>query len=167
MSFRLILDGEEHEITIIRRRPHLVLDIDGEKHEITDLGSDGDGRHELGAAGQAVGFARATHGNLQIVRLNGRTHEVALVDPFSEAGDAGGALDVLRAPMPGTVISLHCKAGDAVRRGDPLVTIESMKLQTLLPAMRDGTIAEILRTEGETFDKDEVIVRLETESEKA
>lgn len=166
MGFKLILDGEEHEITVVQRRPHLVLDIDGQRHEITDLGGDGDGRHELGAAGQPVGFARATHGNLQIVRLNGRTHEVALVDPFSGQGDAGGGQDVLRAPMPGTVISLHCKAGDTVRRGDPLVTIESMKLQTLLPAMRDGTIAEILRKTGETFDKDEVIVTLESESEK-
>jgi len=45
--------------------------------------------------------------------------------------------------------------------------IESMKLQTVLSAMREGTVAEILRAEGETFEKDAIIVMLEPETEKA
>ena len=65
--------------------------------------------------------------------------------------------------MPGAVVSVQKKPGDAVKRGEPIITIESMKLQTALPAPRDGVIASILKSEGETFEKDEVIATLEAE----
>ena len=61
---------------------------------------------------------------------------------------------------------MHKQQGEDVLRGETIVTIESMKLQTALAAPRDGRIAALLRREGETFDKDEVIVRLE-EAEEA
>lgn len=167
MVFKLTLDGEEHEVTIARRRPHLVLLIDGEEHEVASLPAIGDGRHGLVIGGHGVSFARATAGERQIVRLAGRTFDVGHVAPFSGGSGAGGAQDALKAPMPGAIIALHCRPGDAVSRGDTLVTIESMKLQTALPAPRDGVVAQIRRSEGETFEKDEVIVLLEPETEKA
>ena len=68
--------------------------------------------------------------------------------------------------MPGAVISVHKAVGDRVSRGETIITIESMKLQTALPAPRDGAIAAILRAVGEVFDKDEVIVRLEATARK-
>jgi biotin carboxyl carrier protein len=167
MGFRLMLDGEEHEITVLRRRPHLVLRIDGIEHEFSELGGAGDGRHELKTGTQHIDFLRATDDERQIVRMSGRTFVISRIDPFSEGADAGGSQDALRAPMPGVVVSIHCKEGDQVMRGAPLITIESMKLQTVLSAMRDGTVARILRTEGETFEKDEVVVMLESETQKA
>lgn len=167
MGFRLILEGKEYEIAILRRRPQLVLRIDGIEHEFSELGGAGDGRHELKTATRHIDFFRATDDDRQVVRLSGRTFEVSRIDPFSEGADAGGGQDALRAPMPGVVVSIHCREGDQVTRGAPLITIESMKLQTVLPAMRDGTVAQILRAEGETFEKDDVVVMLETETEKA
>jgi biotin carboxyl carrier protein len=59
------------------------------------------------------------------------------------------------------VVSVHKAVGDSVARGETIVTIESMKLQTALIAPRDGVIAELYRKEGESFEKDEMIVRLE------
>lgn len=167
MTIRLTVDGVPHEVTITRRRPHLVLRIDGEEHEVAQLPGTGDGRHRMAIGGHAVGFARATLGDRQVVRLGGRTYEVGRVDPFSKAGSAGGGQDALKAPMPGAVVSVHKQAGDSVTRGEVLVTIESMKLQTALPSPRDGVIAQVLRAEGQTFEKDEIIVMLEPESGKA
>jgi biotin carboxyl carrier protein len=69
--------------------------------------------------------------------------------------------------MPGAVVSVDKAAGEPVKRGETIVTIESMKLQTALVAPRDGVVAEILRKEGETFEKDEVIVRLVETGEPA
>jgi biotin carboxyl carrier protein len=63
--------------------------------------------------------------------------------------------------MPGAPVSLHKAVSDHVMRGETIVTIESMKLQTALPAPRDGVFATILYAEGDVFDKDEIIVRLE------
>lgn len=163
MAFRLTLAGRMHEVTIVRRRPHLVLSIDGREHEIDRLPAFGDGRHLEGVAGQRVAFARAGFHDRQIVRLGGRTFEVGLVDPFTEAAGAGGGQDAVKAPMPGAVVEVHRQAGDRVARGDAVLTIESMKLQTVLSAPRDGVIAGILRAAGAVFEKDEIVAMLEPE----
>lgn len=167
MGVRLTLDGKVHEVTIARRRPHLVLVVDGEEHEISGLPEGGDGRRSMSIGRHDIDFARALLGHRQIVRLGGRTFEIGYVDPFSETGTNGNGQDALKAPMPGAVVFVHRQVGDAVVRGEPVVTIESMKLQTALPAPRDGVVAQILRLEGQTFEKDETIVMLEPESEKA
>ena len=160
MAFKLVLDGTLHEIDIVRRRPHLVVRIDGHEHEVSVAGSYGEGRQTIEIAGTAVHFARAHASDRQFVRVDGRSFEARLLDPRSEQSGGGGQ-DHVKAPMPGAVISLHKAVGDHVLRGETLITIESMKLQTALPAPRDGVIAAILRTIGEVFDKDEIIVRLE------
>jgi biotin carboxyl carrier protein len=159
MALKLVLDGTLHEIDIVRRRPHLVVRIDGFEHEVSVTGPYGEGRQTIEIAGTAVHFARAHAGDRQFLRLDGRSFEAKLLDPRSEEAGGGGQ-DSVKAPMPGAVISLHKAVGDRVSRGETIVTIESMKLQTALSAPRDGVIAAILRAEGEVFDKDEIIVRL-------
>lgn len=167
MGFRLHLDGELHEVTVARRHPTLVLTVDGKELEVAAPPGPGDGHGTMEIGGLEIAFARAAVGDRQIVRLDGRTFDVALVDPYSGGGAAGGAQDALKAPMPGAVVSVHRRPGETVLRGEPLITIESMKLQTALPAPRDGVVARIYRTEGETFEKDEVIATLEPQTEAA
>lgn len=160
MAFAIMLDGKSHDIDIVRRRPHLVVRIDGREHEVSVVGSYDSGRQTIEIAGREVHFARAHGGERQFLRLDRRSFTASVIDPRSKAGGGGSGLDVLRAPMPGAVIAVHKAVGDAVTRGETVVTIESMKLQTALAAPRDGVIAEILRAQNELFDKDEVIVRL-------
>lgn len=161
MSLKLTLDGKVHEVSITRRRPHLTLRIDGVDHELTELPAAGRGTTSMAMGGHAVTFARATVADRQVLRLAGRTFDVGFVDPFSKGGAGGASQDVVKAPMPGAVISVHRSAGDRVARGEVLVTIESMKLQTGLPSPRDGIVAAVHRSVGETFEKDEVIATLE------
>jgi biotin carboxyl carrier protein len=52
------------------------------------------------------------------------------------------SLDV-RAPMPGTVVSVEVLPGAAVRRGDALVRLEAMKMINHVRAPRDGVVAEV------------------------
>ncbi|WP_274631170.1 biotin/lipoyl-containing protein [Arvimicrobium flavum] len=160
MALKVMLDGSLHEVEIVRRRPHLVLRIEGREHEIVRLPESGDGQHLMEVDASTIDFARVTLGDRQVVRLNGRTAEIAVLNPLTIADDAAVDQDVLRAPMPGAVVSVHCQVGGVIRRGETIVTIESMKLQSALPAPRDGMVAEVLRTEGQTFDKNDVLVVL-------
>jgi biotin carboxyl carrier protein len=160
MVFKIMIDDQPHEIDIVHRRPHLIVRIDGREHEISTVGNCGNGRQIIEIAGIPVHFARAHSGDQQSIRLNGRNFEARILDPQSENSRSGSTYDNVKAPMPGAVILVHKMIGDTVTRGESIVTIESMKLQTALPAPRDGVIAEILRTEGETFQKNEVIARL-------
>ena len=60
-----------------------------------------------------------------------------------------------------TMLHWHVEAGQAVRRDDNLVDIETEKVVLEVPAPRDGVITEILRTEGDTVLGDDVIALFE------
>lgn len=167
MTLRLTLNDREYHVTIVRRRPHLVLRIDGQEHEITEVPAYGEGHGQIALGGHRVAFVRAGAGDRMALRLAGRTFEVERVDPFSAMTGGTGTQDAIRAPMPGAVVSVQRQPGDSVARGEAIMTIESMKLQIALAAQRDGIVAQILRGEGDTFEKDEVLVQLEPQNEEA
>ena len=159
MAFQLTLEGRVHTISILRRRPHLVLAIDGREHVVSAMGEAADGRRTVEIAGVIHSFARARTGDRQIVRWAGAHHEIDLVDPFSRAGGESGR-DEVKAPMPGRIVAIHKLVGDDVKRGEAVMTIESMKLQMALTAPRDGVISVLSRAGGETVEKDEIVARL-------
>ncbi len=64
----------------------------------------------------------------------------------------------LLSPMPGRVVTLKVKKGQRVARGDPLMTIESMKMETLLTCDRDATIAELRVEEGEAIQRGQTLL---------
>lgn len=63
------------------------------------------------------------------------------------------AADFLLSPMPGRVVTLKVKKGQKVAPGDPLMTIESMKMETVLTCDRDATVAEVSVKEGEAIQR--------------
>ncbi len=65
----------------------------------------------------------------------------------------------VQSPLPGLVATVHVKAGDAVSSGDPVVTLQSMKMEIPVPAESDGTGSEVLVSEGDEIDTGAVIAR--------
>ena len=62
------------------------------------------------------------------------------------------------APMPGMVATVPVTAGSQVARGEVLVTIEAMKMETSVRAERDATIAEVVTRLGESVDAKDLLV---------
>ena len=83
---------------------------------------------------------------------------------FEPRGGAGGAASAneLRAPFNGKVIAIHAQAGTAVSKGDPLVILESMKLEHALAAQRDGTVRTVHIEAGQQAATSQVLVTLES-----
>ena len=52
-------------------------------------------------------------------------------------------LQEVRSPLPGVIIAIEVKPGDAVKAGQPLCTLEAMKMKNVIRAGRDGSIAEV------------------------
>jgi pyruvate carboxylase len=84
--------------------------------------------------------------------------QVALKPPRRKA-DPSDANHV-GAPMPGTVATIAVRQGDKVKRGDVLLTIEAMKMETSVRADRDGSIGEVVTKPGETVDAKDLLVVL-------
>ena len=59
---------------------------------------------------------------------------------------AGG--EAVNAPMPGNIVKINVKAGDAVKAGDVLVVLEAMKMENEIMAPRDGTVAQVVTQKG-------------------
>jgi propionyl-CoA carboxylase alpha chain len=65
----------------------------------------------------------------------------------------------LLSPMPGLLVEVAVKPGQALKAGERLVVIEAMKMQNTLVAERDGTVAELLAAQGESLAVDQPIIR--------
>jgi len=97
--------------------------------------------------------------------LNGQPRRVKV--PDRAHGAAAGKLrrkaepgneNHVGAPMPGVISGLAVAAGQAVKAGDVLVSIEAMKMETAIHAERDGTLAEILVKAGDQIDAKDLLV---------
>ena len=91
-------------------------------------------------------------------------HEAAYVFvPFFHAVDAASAssANTLTAPMPGKIIAVNAKTGDAVKAGDPLIIMEAMKMEMTLEAPRDGIVAEVTATADALVTDGEMLLSLE------
>jgi len=64
-------------------------------------------------------------------------------------GAARGQDHGLVAPMPGVVTRVLVKSGDEVKKGQPLVALEAMKMEHLIRAPRDGRVASVTAKSGE------------------
>ena len=70
---------------------------------------------------------------------------------------AAGASDIA-APMPGKVLSINCKAGDAVKAGDCLLILEAMKMENEILAPADGTVSAVNVIVGQTVDSGDALI---------
>ncbi len=64
-------------------------------------------------------------------------------------------------PMPGLLVALHVGEGDTVQPGQPLATVEAMKMENILRAEKTGTVAKVNAQQGASLAVDEVILELE------
>ena len=95
-----------------------------------------------------------------VVFYEGQAHEFDL----SSRGSVGGhgvADGVIIAPMPGRVASVEVAVGDAVTKGQRLLTLEAMKMEHGLVAPFDGTVAEVGAQAGAQVGDGAVLARVE------
>ena len=81
------------------------------------------------------------------------------VSAVTHGGSATGPASdgSLRAPMPGKVVAVPVKAGDPVKKGQPVVVIEAMKMEQALTAPYDGVVESIGYSVGDQVGADAVL----------
>ncbi|MEM6907231.1 MAG: acetyl/propionyl/methylcrotonyl-CoA carboxylase subunit alpha [Pseudomonadota bacterium] len=121
-----------------------------------------------GVGGMRYGLLVEREGNHWLVTTRGASHR-ALVLPFALSNHESLMIEkeppdlskMLICPMPGMLVSLHVSEGDEVQPGQPLATVEAMKMENILRAEKAGTIAKINAIEGESLAVDAVILELD------
>ena len=66
----------------------------------------------------------------------------------------------VKSPLPGSVIKVLVAEGQAVKKGDTLLTLESMKMENAIMAEADGTVKQIAVTPGQNVMQDDLLIVL-------
>ena len=160
MSYRTLMSGREILVEVTGRRPQLAVRVDGIVHGVSDSQS----RNamsldfELTVDGTPYSGWRCVVGNDVYVRLGGRTFILSRAMDASATASGASSQHETRADMPGVVIAVHCEAGQAVSRGDKLVTIESMKLQATLTASHEAVVERVHVSPESAFERGALLV---------
>jgi pyruvate carboxylase len=139
--FSGMADGEEASIEIDRGKSLLVL-LQGR----SDVDEEGQVRlfFELNGQGRPIRIPKAGVAAAHKAR------------PKAEDGNASH----LGAPMPGNVVTVPVKAGQPVKKGDPLMSLEAMKMESVIRAERDATVKAVHAKPGDVVAAKDLLIEL-------
>ena len=98
------------------------------------------------------------------LRIGAHTYTVQLQDDRTRLMQTLGLnkattkVKELKAPMPGMVLNILVKPGDTVKKGDPILVLQAMKMENLLKAPGDASIASIHAEKGKAVEKGQLLV---------
>lgn len=139
------IDGAGCSFEFKRISPEVIsLLLDGSSYLFT-VSSNGGGEYRVGWSGGEA-LVEVEDERARILKK--------LLDPRSGAK----ARKNIRAPMPGLVVKLLVKVGDEVKKGDPLMVVEAMKMENEITAHTSGKITEIKVAEKQAVEKNELLM---------
>ena len=103
-----------------------------------------------------------------VIHVNGKIFTVDLKAPLDELLHELGMdiitsqkINDLRAPMPGLVVEVLVKEGQAIKKGETVIVLEAMKMENSLKAAADATVKKVIAVKGAAVEKNEVLVQME------
>jgi biotin carboxyl carrier protein len=127
--------------------PIRLVTIGSTQHRVAARRGDARGRFSLWLGGY----------RFEVEALDERTRTIR--DLTAASAQASGPRPLV-APMPGLVVRVNVREGDAVRAGQGIVVMEAMKMENELRAPSDGTVAAIRAVPGTAVEKGAVLVEL-------
>lgn len=163
MHVRYLIDGVPYALVVTRGSDGSVQMSRGQRglNVSREVLADGRWRISIGGRPRAVHLAAGADAVFVHAEGLGAVEVERQMLSHAAGGAAGGASDLLSAPMPGMVIAVHVAAGDTVHAGQVLMVIESMKLETTLTAARDARVKTVHHAVGASFALKAPLITLE------
>ena len=139
-EFSFKINGQEYKTT--------VEEIEAGKAAVTVNGK----KYEVEVPQQAHAAAAAHHA--------APARPAAAAAPQAKAAAPQGGMQV-KSPLPGSIIKVLVSVGQAVKKGDTLLTLESMKMENTVAAECDGTVKQVAVTPGQNVMQDDLLIVLE------
>ncbi len=119
-----------------------------------------DGRMDLLIDGQRVNAHVSSDMAKRWVTINGQTIMLTKTSGAKQGvrhDHAGGLI----APMPGQVRSVSVSVGDVVKKGQTLLTMEAMKMEIRIQALKDGRVTALHAAQGQTVEREQILIEVE------
>lgn len=169
MKFTLLLDGAEFEMELGMGR-EIIVKLDGIIYKAEAKRISRGIEIKLGKKKHVIEKADDTH-----LYIDGHKHKVEVqnlrrgrpswfdASQESEVSDKPGRRVVtgegmVYPPMPGKVVDIKVKKGDAVSTGSPLLVLEAMKMQNEIVSHMEGTVREVRVSQGDFVESGDVLV---------
>tara|TARA_B110000046_G_scaffold171492_1_gene192395 strand:- start:1557 stop:2042 length:486 start_codon:yes stop_codon:yes gene_type:complete len=101
-----------------------------------------------------------------IVRTNGEISTIRLIKQVEKTIEKLGIqkenqknINVLKAPMPGLILDVVIKESEFVKKGDPVIILEAMKMENILSSPVDGIVKEIKVNPQQTVEKNNILIK--------
>ncbi|MBT4518503.1 MAG: biotin/lipoyl-binding protein [Halieaceae bacterium] len=158
MKRQITLGVDTYGASIIRKPAGSVFSINDGALEPIQLESLGLDKYRITVGEHSTEAKVAMKGEAVFIEAFGEVFFLQVLDPVEQAREASEEGDLsAKSPMPGIVVEIHVKEGDKVEADQALLTIESMKLLTIVRAAGAGTIASLNYNAGDAFDKGAVL----------
>lgn len=144
----ILVDGQEVELSLAYTPGDSLI-----------LASIGDEPLSVKIAKTTSGFNLNTYGathKAQVLPSHVAKHTVHMIEKIPP-----DLSKYLLCPMPGLLVALHVKEGDAVEEGQPLAVVEAMKMENILRAEKNGIVKSVSAEQGDSLAVDAVILELE------
>ena len=149
--YRVLIDGVERMVDAAA--------VDGSTFSLICL-ADGRSSQEVGLAPTGLPGETAVHMPAGVASVRVLTGAASRFGRGSGAAQAAGTQQVL-APMPGKIVKVLVKAGDAVKARQGLVVVEAMKMENELRSPKDGRVSDVLVAEGASVEAGRLLVVVE------
>ena len=148
-KYYAVINGKEVEVSANKLgESRSIMLMNGLSFEV-DVRSDGyDSSKTVFVLGQEIPVEIENYNLAQLKKTAGMTSTVKMDT-------------ILKAPMPGLILDVKVKPGDAVKKGAPLIIIEAMKMENIIKASGDGVIKDIAVESGQSVEKDDKILEFE------
>ncbi|WP_249123058.1 MULTISPECIES: acetyl-CoA carboxylase biotin carboxylase subunit [unclassified Bradyrhizobium] len=168
VPMRIAIGGETHDVEIFRRRngSYAVAHQGDETTFEVDGFEAGTLRVRTGSLTTAIAYARAA--DRLFLLVDGApvaARDLTYAPPARAAAEGGDGK--LRAALNGRVVAVLVKAGDQVSIGQPMVTLEAMKMEHVHVAPASGTIAAIHVAEGEQVTTSSIVAEIDVAAKAA
>ena len=159
MTYTFKLGNSTYKVDFEEKEGLSVFSIDGENKEVEFRRID-ENTYSILANNRSITVGIFREGKKIQVFHEGDLYEIeAISGRDASQAEGTGSLNIT-APMHSRVVKILKQQGDSVEVGDSVVVVEAMKMESELKASASGTIKEIRVKEGDTVEKDSVLVAL-------
>ncbi len=161
MRRQIRIQNKHHEVSLTSLAGEQWMCVGNSAGQKVKLEQGTAGQYTVDMGGHSEKIDMVVKGETAFIKAFGRSFTLSIVDPVEQAvQSSGGRSNSSKAPMPGVVVDIQVKTGDQVTKGQSLMTIESMKILTVIKSPRNGQVDQIHLDTGQTFDKNALLVSL-------
>jgi acetyl/propionyl-CoA carboxylase alpha subunit len=160
--YKATVNGTTHDIVLGKSNT-----IDGQPFR-WDFTTDGQGRYHIIKDHKSynVELLEADYSTKTLrIKVNSNIYTVEISDQYDALlrqlgmdNLSSGKVNEMKAPMPGLVVDVRVTEGQELKKGDPVVVLEAMKMENILKCPADATVKKVNVGRGDKVEKNQVLV---------